>query len=143
EINVPQAGRVEVLKGPGTALHGSDAIGGVVNVETRAPSLERTAELFAEAGGHGWNRVLASLSGSTGSNGFRADVNYTRWGGWRDEAGYDRQSVTLRWDHQTPGSANFKTVFTFSDIDQIDPSPLARPIFENDAAVNEFPIATR
>lgn len=143
EINVPQAGRVEVLKGPGTALHGSDAIGGVINVETRAPSLERTAELFAEAGGHGWNRVLASLSGSTGSNGFRADVNYTRWGGWRDETGYDRQSVTLRWDHQTPGSANFKTVFTYSDIDQIDPSPLARPIFENDAEVNEFPIATR
>jgi outer membrane receptor protein involved in Fe transport len=143
EINVPQAGRVEVLKGPGTALYGSDAIGGVVNVETRAPSLERTVEWFAEAGGHGWGRTLGSVSGSSGRNGLRADVNYTRWGGWRDETGYDRQSLTLRWDHQWSDATRFKTLFSFSNIDQIDPSPLARPVFENDAAVNEFPIATR
>jgi outer membrane receptor protein involved in Fe transport len=143
EINVPQAGRVEVLKGPGTALYGSDAIGGVINVETRVPSLEPSAEFFAEAGGHGWNRMLASLSGSRGRNGLRFDANYTRWGGWRDETGYDRQSATLRWDHQFAGSASLKTVFAYSDIDQIDPSPLARPVFENDAEVNEFPIATR
>jgi len=31
EVNVPQADRIEVLKGPGTALHGSDAIGGVLS----------------------------------------------------------------------------------------------------------------
>ncbi|MCK4705738.1 MAG: Plug domain-containing protein, partial [Gammaproteobacteria bacterium] len=29
EVNVPQAGGIEVNKGPGTALYGSDAIGGV------------------------------------------------------------------------------------------------------------------
>jgi outer membrane receptor protein involved in Fe transport len=143
EINVPQAGRVEVLKGPGTALYGSDAIGGVVNVETRAPSLERTVEWFAEAGGHGWARTLGSVSGSSGKNGLRADVNYTRWGGWRDATGYDRQSVTLRWDHQWSDATNIKTVFAFSDIDQIDPSPLARAVFDSAAQVNEFPIATR
>jgi outer membrane receptor protein involved in Fe transport len=143
EINVPQAGRVEVLKGPGTALYGSDAIGGVVNVETRAPTLEPTAEMFAEAGGYGWGRVLASVSGTRGNAGLRADVNYTRWGGWRDQTGYDRQSVTLRWDHAAAGGARFKTVFAFSNIDQIDPSPLARTVFERNAEMNEFPIATR
>jgi len=36
EVNLPQSGGLEVLKGPGTALYGSDAIGGVVNVLTRA-----------------------------------------------------------------------------------------------------------
>ena len=143
EINVPQAGRIEVLKGPGTALYGSDAIGGVVNVETRAPALEPNAELFAEAGGHGWQRVLASLSGTRRRHGLRADINYTRWGGWRDDTGYDRQSVTLRWDHAAAGAAHFRTVFAFSNIDQIDPSPLDRAVFEQDAQVNEFPIATR
>ena len=40
EINVPQAGRIEVFKGPGTALYGSDAIGGIINVSTRAPSYD-------------------------------------------------------------------------------------------------------
>jgi iron complex outermembrane recepter protein len=37
EINVPGSERVEVLKGPGTALYGSDAIGGVFNILTRPP----------------------------------------------------------------------------------------------------------
>ena len=40
EINIPQAGGVEVVRGPGTALYGSEAIGGVVNVLTRAPPSE-------------------------------------------------------------------------------------------------------
>jgi outer membrane receptor protein involved in Fe transport len=35
EVNIPQSGGIEVLKGPGTASYGSDAIGGVVNVLTR------------------------------------------------------------------------------------------------------------
>ena len=34
EVNLPQSGGLEIMKGPGTALYGSDAIGGVVNVLT-------------------------------------------------------------------------------------------------------------
>jgi outer membrane receptor protein involved in Fe transport len=83
------------------------------------------------------------VSGTRGSHGLRADVNYTRWGGWRDDTGYDRQSATLRWDYQLSETGRLKTVFAFSNIDQIDPSPLGRTVFENDAAINEFPIATR
>ena len=45
EINMPQADAIEVTKGPGSALYGSDAIGGVVNVLTRSafgtPGLRR------------------------------------------------------------------------------------------------------
>ena len=52
EINVPGADRVEVFKGPASALYGSDAIGGVFNVLTRAPSATPTLELFVEGGEH-------------------------------------------------------------------------------------------
>jgi outer membrane cobalamin receptor len=41
EVNIPQSGGIEVLKGPGTAMYGSDAIGGVVNVLTRAAPAPR------------------------------------------------------------------------------------------------------
>ena len=143
EINVPQAGRMEILKGPGTALYGSDAIGGVINVETRAPSLERSAELYAEGGAHGWSRALLSLSGTRGNAGLRGDLNLTQWEGWRNATGYDRQSATLRWDQRLGQSLKLKTVAAWSRIDQIDPSALPRTAFEATAEQNYFPIATR
>jgi iron complex outermembrane recepter protein len=143
EINVPQAGRMEILKGPGTALYGSDAIGGVINVETRAPAAAPGVELFAEGGGHGWSRALLSLSGSRGAHGIRADLNLTEWTGWRDATGYARQSATLRWDHRLNQHTRLKTVAAWSRIDQIDPSTLTRNIFESNPELNRFPIATR
>jgi iron complex outermembrane receptor protein len=56
EINVPQAGGIEVTRGPGTALYGSNAIGGVVNVLTRPAPSQFEAELAAEVGEYGWRR---------------------------------------------------------------------------------------
>jgi iron complex outermembrane receptor protein len=118
EINVPQAERIEVLKGPATALYGSDAIGGVINVESRAPAAGRTAEAFAEAGAFGWSRLLASAGGMRGGDGVRADLNLTRTDGWRNGTAYDRQSATLRWDRSMGGGRSLKTVVAYSRIDQ-------------------------
>ena len=64
ETNIPQAGGIEVLKGPGSALYGSDAIGGIVNVLSRAPSTRTGASVSGEAGSFGWRRLLAD--GTTG-----------------------------------------------------------------------------
>jgi iron complex outermembrane receptor protein len=118
EINVPQADRIEVLKGPATALYGSDAIGGVINVESRAPAAGRAAEAYLEGGAFGWNRLLASAGGMRGGDGVRADLNLTKTDGWRSGTAYDRQSATLRWDRSMGGGQSLKTVMTFSRIDQ-------------------------
>ena len=50
EVNLPQASGVEILKGPGTALYGSDAIAGVVNVLTEPPPAAPEARLSLEGG---------------------------------------------------------------------------------------------
>ena len=71
EINMPGADRIEVMKGPGTALYGSDAIGGAINVMTKAPSLTPGIEITPEAGEYGWYRLLVSGSNTWGNNGFR------------------------------------------------------------------------
>jgi outer membrane receptor protein involved in Fe transport len=118
EVNVPQADRIEVLKGPSSALYGSDAIGGVVNVETRAPSPHPALEAYGEGGANGWGRLLLAASGSRGANGIRAGLNLTRTGGWREGTDYTRQSADLRWDRQLGGGASLKTVLAVSHIDQ-------------------------
>jgi len=118
EINLPQAGGVEVLKGPGTALYGSDAIGAVINVQTRPAPLRPEASADLEAGEFGWRRLLATAGNSWGDDGLRADLNLTTTDGWRDATGYDRHSGTLRWDRMLANGATLKTVLTGSAIDQ-------------------------
>lgn len=145
EINVPGADRVEVFKGPASALYGSDAIGGVFNVLTRAPSATPTLELFVEGGEHEYGRTLASASSAWGSNSVRADLNLMHYGGWRDGAHQDRQTGTLRWDHALASDANLKTVVTFTNIDSPGDggSDLPDSVFRADPGFNYTPIALR
>lgn len=145
EVNVPQAGGIEVHKGPGTALYGSDAIGGVINILTRPTptALEITAN--AEGGGHGWQRLL--LSGGQGweSDGLRLDLNLTHTDGWRQATEYDRQSGTVRWDRFLDSGASLKTVLAVSDIDQetAGSSRVFRNDYLHNPTINYTPISFR
>jgi iron complex outermembrane recepter protein len=143
EINVPQADRMEILKGPATALYGSDAIGGVINVETRRASLRPQWESSLERGSNGWTRVLLSGSSTVNNDGVRADLNLTRSEGHRDHTGYDRQAGTLRWDRYLAGGASLKTVATFSRVDQFDASTISRDDYLERPEANYNPIAFR
>ncbi|HYE16553.1 MAG TPA: TonB-dependent receptor [Pyrinomonadaceae bacterium] len=60
------ASRVEVLRGSGSSLYGTNAIGGVVNVVTDEGGGPFRGQLFAEGGGLGFARARAQLSGSAG-----------------------------------------------------------------------------
>lgn len=145
EINVPMAGGIEVNKGPGTALYGSDAIGGVINVLTNKPPLKPEAQLSADVGGHGWGRMLATGGNTSGDNGWRADLNLTHTDGWRDATGYDRHSGTLRWDRALGADAFVKTVLTYSDIDQqtAGSSTISQADYDSSPTVNYTPISLR
>ena len=144
EINLPQAEGIEVIKGPGTALYGSDAIGGVVSSSTRAPATKAELSAQAEGGEWGFARFLGSASNTFGANGLRADFNYTRTDGWRDGTSYDRQSATARWDHQF-ASGRLKTVIAFSHIDQntAGSSAIMEPDYLNHPTVNYTPVSFR
>ena len=63
--------RIEVVRGPASALYGSGAIGGVVHVITQQGGPARARASF-EAGGYGFGRSSVSGSGSRGA---------WRWGG--------------------------------------------------------------
>lgn len=144
EVNLAQSGSIEVIRGPGTALYGSDAIGGIVNAITRAPATAPEATLTIEGGSFTWLRALGSASGTWDGLGLRADVNVTHSGGWRDATGYDRQSGTLRADHDI-GGGHLKAVLAASVIDQQTGanSALTLADYTGDPTVNYFPFAFR
>ena len=89
--------RIEVVKGPLSSLYGSDAVGGVVNIVTRAPAPGFRVEARASSGGAGRRGAEGSASGggrlSSGSS-----LVYRVSGSWRQE---DR----------VPGVADRETAF--------------------------------
>ena len=145
EINLPQSGGIEVTRGPGTALYGSDAIGGVVNVLTRTPPQRGEFMLGGDVGAYGWGRLLLGGGNTVGDNAWRADLNLTHTDGWRDATKYDRQSGGFRWDHAFGADALLKTVLQFSHIDQQTGanSPLTLADYSNNPTRNYLPIAYR
>jgi vitamin B12 transporter len=58
--------RIEVLRGPQSALYGSDAIGGVVNIITRRGRGQPTFSLGVEAGSYGTVSTVGSGAGTIG-----------------------------------------------------------------------------
>jgi outer membrane receptor for ferrienterochelin and colicin len=56
---VDQIERVEILRGPGSALYGSNALNGVINIITRSKENSLTLQVGSE------NRVMASAAAST------------------------------------------------------------------------------
>ena len=68
--------RIEVVRGPQSALWGSDALAGVVNIITREPTGEFAAEGFAEMGAFDTSTVGARLAGPVG--GMRTGLSLSR-----------------------------------------------------------------
>ncbi len=139
ELNVPSAGGVEVIRGIGTALYGSDAIGGIVNVLTRQPSAKSGADASVEFGQHGYQRFLGGFdTGRSDKDAFRADINVTHTDGWRIKTGYDRQSLNLRWDREHDSQTFVKTILGYSKVDMETGANSALPydLYVNNPTVN-------
>lgn len=117
EVNYEQAGGIEVVRGPGSAFYGSNAVHGLINVLTRAPSLELEREIDLSIGPHDLYTAKATVSDTVGRHGYRVNVLGTSDGGYVSESGYDQQKVSLRHDY-FGDIDSFKTIFSYTNLNQ-------------------------
>lgn len=117
EVDLPNAGGLEVTRGPGSALQGSDAIGAVFNTLSRAPSTKPEVAGTVETGSFGWLRFLGTASNSWGETGARGNLNITHTDGWRDRTEYDRQSASMRIDQGLSGDAYLKALVSATNAE--------------------------
>lgn len=99
DANFEQASRIEVIKGPATALYGSNAMHGVINVISAAPTPAREQRVGLELGPDEYYRLQYHFADTQGKHGIRVSANGVSDGGYKDDSGYDQQKVTLRHDY--------------------------------------------
>ncbi|MCU0761848.1 MAG: TonB-dependent receptor [Hydrogenophaga sp.] len=104
--------RIEVLKGPASALYGSDAVGGVVQVFTRRGAKGFMPNASATLGSYGHRAASAGFSGGTDAVSYALNVGTVQETGFSatnpkvsfgnhnpDQDGFEQDSVSasLRW----------------------------------------------
>jgi vitamin B12 transporter len=107
-IPLAQVERIEIVRGPASALYGSDAIGGVVQIFTRKGEGKPVVDIGVGGGNRGLAKVDASVRGRSGivdyalaaagesSNGFNARPAPATATFTPDDDGYQSRNASLR-----------------------------------------------
>lgn len=129
--------RVEILRGPQSALWGADALAGVVNIVTVAPRDGFSAEGCVEAGSFGTRQVSGIVNAGTEDYGAVMDASYLKSDGINiartgsEKDGYENTSIDARgFVNLAPDivlSANIRHVDGNSDFDSGFPLPVDLP----------------
>jgi len=115
---------VEVLKGSGTALYGSDAVGGIVNVQSASrPSKDLERKFKFLGGSDGFVSSFAEVSNTIDSSkSYRVNGSYSKGDGWREHSEFKRFEGNIRYDHIISDENFVKTIFntSFTNAQQAD-----------------------
>ncbi len=114
DANLAQAGAVEVLRGPATAVYGSNAMHGVINAITASAETSQNA-VRVESGSRDFYRLLAGIVFP--DSGTALNVQASTYGGYQDNSGYDQQKFTLRRDLEL-GDWSLSGVLAGSNLNQ-------------------------
>ncbi len=97
--------RIEIVRGPRSALYGADAISGVIQIFTRRGGERLSRNLHLEGGSLGHRRVGAGLSGGAGDTRYSLQLDGLRSDGINasttknpDSDGYRNDSISARID---------------------------------------------
>src|SRR5438309_3075485 len=93
-VTLPEIKRIEVLKGPASALYGFNAFDGVINIITRSPEEMKGTTLQFGGGEFGTVTASAIQAGTSGKLGYRLSVGRDQNNQWRN-----RDALAFR-DHK-------------------------------------------
>lgn len=99
-IGMDNIERIEVLSGSGSVLYGDQAMGGVINIITRAPN-EGTQVKFEVGGGSlGTQRMTASLNLGAPTTGIVLNAGTNETDGYRDNSASEQENFSAKYAQQ-------------------------------------------
>jgi outer membrane receptor protein involved in Fe transport len=116
EVNMSAVKNIEVIKGPSSSLYGSEAIGGVVNFITVAPTAIPVAKLSLQGNDIGYKRVDMQTAYSTGKWGFAVNGYYAdKRNSFIEYTDFHKSTITARVDYRFSDKTSLANSFTWMD----------------------------
>ena len=116
EINHASIKKVEIIRGPYSALYGSDAIGGAINFITKDPSVTPYYKAYVAVNDIGYRQIGFLGSGSKENTGLIGSVDYRgRRNGYREHSDYDKLSLFFKMTNKINEKADLKSAVTYID----------------------------
>lgn len=112
EVNLLQAQRVDVLRGPGTVTYGSNALHGSISIFTPGPG-RPSQDVAVEYGSFDYLRAQTALSGEQ----VALQANYTDSGSFRDYEHYSQALINFQMNHEI-GQLSGRTSVAYAMLDQ-------------------------
>ncbi|SCM81448.1 Vitamin B12 transporter BtuB [uncultured Sporomusa sp.] len=118
--------RIEIVRGPASALYGSDAAGGVINIITRQATQEDTT-VYSEFGNWGLRRYGFTTENKVDGFGYRIayehkDQDYFEYKDYKTgqikrmpNSGIDEDALSLRLDKELSGGRSLTLTFDHDD----------------------------
>lgn len=137
EINMAAAKSIEVIKGPSSSLYGSEAIGGVVNFISLAPTVQPTLKLSAQGNNLGYKRLDINSSFKVGKWGFALNGYYAdKRNSFLEFTDYHKGIITGRVDYQFNNKTSISNSLTCMNYYSDMPSGVDSIMFATKTFIN-------
>jgi iron complex outermembrane receptor protein len=122
-FSLSAADRIEVLRGPFSALYGNSS-GGVIQIFTADGTPWPEQRFGIDAGPYGAVHMDANARGTAGSLGYNADLGHFRTSGFRDHSAAQRAKGNLKLTYGTPGGGELTLLLNSVWLHADDPQGL-------------------
>src|SRR5918995_2983053 len=130
--------RIEVLRGPGSVIYGSDAVSGVVQIFTRRGGDGFAVEAGAEAGSFGTINGHGAVLGGTPRLGYSADANrFSTDGTYAFNSDYGNTALSASLRGQPDDHSDASLAFRYTDSRYHFPTDFAGVLSDSNQASAE------
>ncbi|NBB80290.1 MAG: TonB-dependent receptor [Verrucomicrobia bacterium] len=125
-LDLGSAERIEVLRGPASALYGS-ASGGVIRIETESGPAVPFAETRLSGGEDGFFNAQFKAGGQDGPVNYLISNSYLLYDGYRDNSATENTRLNGKLEYELSNNQQLRLVFNVIDFpQQDDPGGLTR-----------------
>ncbi len=111
EINQFNLESIEIIKGSASSLYGPEAVGGAVNLISKAPTKNTQFKIATQFDEWGYKNIQAAASGTYGKFGYHiSGLHSDQKDSWKDFSDYEKDNINARFDY----TFNDKTKLTSS-----------------------------